>query len=71
MESKSWFSFDFEFQVIIYPCAILFSKQTLYFSSSLLQKGLLIAQAQAQVQAMAFTCQGTSLTWLVDMWLQG
>ena len=47
MESKNWSFFDLDFQVTIYPCAIPFSKQTLYFNSSLLQKGLLIAQALA------------------------
>ena len=33
MEGKNWSSFDFDFQVTIYPCAILFSKQTLQYGS--------------------------------------
>ena len=47
MEGKNWSSFDLDFQVTIYSCAILFPKQILHFNSSPLQRGLLIAQAQA------------------------
>ena len=47
MEGKNWSSFDFDFQITIYLCVILFSKQTLYFNSSFLQRGLPITQAPA------------------------
>ena len=47
MEGKNWSSFDLDFQVTIYLCAISFPKQTLHFNFSPLQERLLIAQAQA------------------------
>ena len=40
---------------MIYLYAILFPKQTLYFNSSPLQGGLLIAQAQAQAMALTYS----------------